>query len=103
MSLKSITAVEAQSLLSEGALLIDIRETTEHAQENIAGAWNVPLSSIASMDLSSDRVIVFHCKGGSRTKANADALLKAAGKDAFVLEGGIESWKANGLPVKLAA
>jgi rhodanese-related sulfurtransferase len=103
MSLKSVTALEVQSLLREGALLVDIRESHEHALENIPGAHNVPLSSFASAALSGNHAIVFHCKGGTRTQTNAHILLKAAGKDAFVLEGGIEGWKAHGLPVQLAA
>jgi hypothetical protein len=44
---------------------------------------------------------VFHCRSGARTSANAGSLGEAArtaGCEAYLLEGGLEAWKAAGLP-----
>lgn len=45
---------------------------------------------------------MFHCKSGARTHANTAALAAAAqgaACEAYALEGGLEAWKAAGLPV----
>ena len=45
------------------------------------------------------KTVVFHCRSGARTAANAQRLASAAGCEAYVLEGGIDAWKKAGLPV----
>jgi rhodanese-related sulfurtransferase len=82
-------------------VLIDIREHDEHAREHILGARLAPLSAIDAHDFDRDhgKVAVFHCKSGMRTQANAARLLARGFHEAYFLEGGIEAWKAAGLPV----
>jgi rhodanese-related sulfurtransferase len=100
MSLKHINAKEAKKLVDDGAMLIDIREVNEHSAENIPGARNKPLSGIAGSRLNDAPVIVFHCKSGARTRMNAGGLASCTDAEAYILDGGIEAWKAAGLPVK---
>ena len=100
MPLKHITAVEAKKLVDDGALLVDVREAHEHADENIPGARNEPLSRIAGADISGAPAVVFHCKSGARTRMNAQALESCTDADVYILDGGIESWKAAGYPVR---
>jgi rhodanese-related sulfurtransferase len=100
--LKSVAPHDAARLLREGAVLIDIREADEHARERIAGARHHALSKIDSETpaRAGDDVLIFHCRSGMRTKANAEKLTVAAQEcDAYVLEGGIDGWKKAGLPV----
>lgn len=100
--LNPITAHELKRRLDAGeALLIDIRESDEHAREHILGARLAPLSAIDSHDFDSDRAkaAVFHCKSGMRTQANAARLLARGFAEAYFLEGGIEAWKATGYAV----
>jgi rhodanese-related sulfurtransferase len=100
MTLKHINAKEAKRLVDDGAILIDVREYNEHAAENIPGAKNHPLSRIGAAPLDTAApVIVFHCKSGARTRMNAQALANCASAEAYILDGGIEAWKAAGLPV----
>lgn len=100
MPLKHINAVEAKKLVDDGALLVDVREAYEHADENIPGARNEPLSRIAGADISGAPAVVFHCKSGARTRMNARALESCTDGDVYILDGGIEAWKAAGYPVK---
>lgn len=100
MSLPHINAKQAKKLVDDGAVLIDIREVNEHAAENIPGAENRPLTRMAGTRINSAPVIVFHCKSGARTRMNAAGLKSCTDADAFILDGGIEAWKAEGLPVK---
>ena len=100
MSLKHISAKDARKLVDDGALLIDIREQNEYAAENIPGARNHPLSRMGAPLNDAPPVIVFHCKSGARTRMNERALANCTDAEAYILDGGIEAWKAAGLPVK---
>lgn len=101
-SLKPISAGDLKRRLDAGeAIVIDIRETDEHAREHILGARLAPLSAIDRHDFDRDhaKTVVFHCKSGMRTQANAAKLLARGFRDAYYLDGGIEAWKQAGLPV----
>ena len=100
MALKQITAIEAKQMVDTGALLVDIREPNEYLAESIPGARNEPLSRFAGADLSGAEVVVFHCKSGARTRMNAGALAASVEGDAYLLDGGIDAWRAAGFPVK---
>ena len=100
MSLPHISPSDAKLLLDNGALLIDIRDTDEHARERIVQARNVPLSKLSDGMLGvTGATIVYHCKSGNRTRMNAPLLAEATAAEAFILDGGIEAWKKAGLPV----
>ena len=100
-SLKTIEPQRAAELMRQGAVLIDIREADEHARERIPGARHHALSRIDANNLArpGDEVLVFHCRSGARTKANAPRLAAtAAGCETYVLDGGLDAWKKAGLP-----
>lgn len=103
MSLPSISPEQAKRLLEEGAMLVDIREADEHAREKIAGARPMPLSKLDEADLAvhEGKPVLFHCKSGARTLANAPRLADKAGGvcEAYIVEGGLDAWKRAGLPV----
>lgn len=98
MTLPTLSPAEARAAIDAGARLIDIRGADEHARERIAGALNVPLDRIGDLP-GDDRPVVFHCKSGMRTTANAQGLGMAAGTaPAYMLEGGIDAWRQAGQP-----
>lgn len=100
MSIQTITPAEAHRLVDAGASLIDIRQPDEHARERIAGALNVPLDRL-SEDSASGDVLIFHCRSGMRTAQAASTLSRAAaGRNCYVVEGGISGWRNAGLPVE---
>ncbi len=103
MSLPTITPSDARRLLDGGAILVDIREADEHAREKIPGARHMPLSKLDEMEIAvhQGKPVIFHCKSGTRTLANASRLAGKLGSscEAFVIEGGIDAWRKAGLPV----
>lgn len=101
MSLKHINAKQAKRLADAGAALVDIRETGEFAVETIPGAANRPLSRMGHGPLDVDaREIIFYCKSGGRTHMAANALARSSLAQIYIMDGGIEAWKAAGLPVQ---
>lgn len=105
--IKTLPAIDARALkarLDAGtAVLIDIREPIEYAREHILGARLVPVASFDTHDFDRDRgkAMVFHCKSGNRTAMNAGRILARDFAEVYALAGGIEAWKAAGLPVHI--
>ena len=88
MTIPSISPEQAQALLADGAVLVDIRNHDEHAREHIPGAVLWPVSQPAApLPKGTAKTVVFHCRSGARTQANAATLAAAAGCDAFLLSG----------------
>lgn len=88
-------------LLAHGeAELIDVREPYEHDAGRIAGARHIPLERLASEaeTIPRDRPVVFQCRLGARS-AMATRAFRAAGYDAYNMEGGLSAWVDRGLPL----
>jgi rhodanese-related sulfurtransferase len=92
-----------QWLAEKRAVLIDIRDPIEQAREHVVGARFVPLEGLDTADFAEDRgkIAVFHCQMGQRTQMAAERLIATAFTEAYALKGGIDGWKAAGLPVHL--
>lgn len=95
---------EAAELLSEGAVMVDIREADEWEEVRIPGAVFHPLSEINDWygDLPKDRTVILQCRSGNRSAMATAALIQQAGLDNVVnLAGGIIAWHQAGLPIDL--
>jgi rhodanese-related sulfurtransferase len=103
MTLPTLTPTEAaRRVREEGALLVDVRAPDEHARARIPGARNLPLAGLGAGSLEPHRgaPVLFHCKTGARTAGHAAALAACAGGlEAYIVEGGLDAWRAAGLPV----
>ncbi|WP_373741219.1 rhodanese family protein [Neisseria sp.] len=101
MKIQTIRAKEVKQKLAAGAVLLDVRDPDEYRREHIDGAVNLPLAQIRPQGLLPETVaadvLVFHCQSGVRTAQNCDLLEQAAhGKEAYIMEQGIQGWKAEG-------
>lgn len=85
------------------AVLIDIREADEYAREHIPGARHLPLSGFNASDFDGehDKIGVFHCASGNRTAGAANQLMQTAFAEVYLLKGGLQAWRAAGLPVNV--
>jgi rhodanese-related sulfurtransferase len=90
----------ADRINSGQALLIDIREPDEYAREHIPGAISLPVSALdkADLTLEAGQQAIFHCKSGMRTDSNCTVLSQHVEGEAFMLDGGLDAWRALGLP-----
>ena len=98
--------IDARSLQQELAgpnapLVLDVRNPDEVRTEGrIEGALVIPMGELPSRlaEVPAGREIVTVCKRGMRS-FNAAAWLRQAGRAARSLQGGVDQWKALGLPV----
>jgi rhodanese-related sulfurtransferase len=102
MTITKISAAQARTWLDEGkASLVDVRGADEYAREHIDGAQLLPLPMLSPNCLRVASPVIFYCRSGARTSAQSTALAQAAGGPAYVLDGGLEAWRAAGLPTKI--
>jgi hydroxyacylglutathione hydrolase len=99
-SLGLVSVEDLDAVLADGAELIDVREKDERDTGYIAGSRNIPyrLLALGEADLPRDKPIVTICESGPRAVIAA-SILAAHGFDAHpVVNGGIDSWIADGRP-----
>lgn len=99
-----VDARDAQHLLGEGAVLLDVREPDEWEAGHAPDAVWIPMGQVHDRrgELAADRRLVVACRVGGRSAAITD-VLTAYGFDAVNLEGGMRAWAAAGLPVVVDA
>lgn len=104
MTITNIDAKTVEQWLKEGdVVLIDVREPAEHSAEKITGSYLYPLSMIDKKSLpeQKNKKLVLHCRSGKRSTIACQKLLsKHPELEIYNLEGGLESWRAQGYQVE---
>ncbi|MCX8514843.1 MAG: rhodanese family protein [Burkholderiales bacterium] len=99
-----ISTQELQDLYQTSNVVIyDIREADEYAREHITGSQNVPISKFDANSFNDlkDKVVVFHCQSGNRTKMNENKLKQINCEKIYVLKNGLTEWKNQGCAVTI--
>ncbi|MED5390115.1 MAG: cyclic nucleotide-binding domain-containing protein [Pseudomonadota bacterium] len=87
---------EVLTAAEQGAWWLDVRTSDEFDQEHLVGATNMPLNvlRLKSRLLDPAKTYIAYCDTGRRS-ATAAFLLKNAGLDVIVLDGGLNANAAN--------
>lgn len=97
-----VDPLRAQSLVRDGAVLIDVRTPEEFDEVRIDGAVLVDIASATFEDqlaaLDPTAAYVVYCRTGNRSAA-ATARMAQLGFAEVYDAGGIQDWVAQGLPV----
>jgi rhodanese-related sulfurtransferase len=99
---EDVTPQQAAELVRSGeAQLVDVREPYEHEAGYIDGARHIEMHELTEQaaEIDRDKPVIFYCRVGSRS-AMATQAFKAAGYEAYNLDGGIAAWVANGLEIE---
>jgi hydroxyacylglutathione hydrolase/adenylyltransferase/sulfurtransferase len=80
--------------------LIDVREPYEREAGHIADSGHIELTRLAqdAASIDRERPVVFYCRVGTRSLMAAQAL-RAAGYEAYSMEGGLTRWAREGRPL----
>jgi rhodanese-related sulfurtransferase len=100
---EDLSPARAAELLRDGAQVVDVREQYERDAGHIADTLHIELERLAAEadTLDRERPVVFYCRSGSRSALAAQAFA-AAGFEAHNLDGGLEAWVRDGLPIEPA-
>lgn len=84
------------------AVLVDVREEEEFAEERIAGSHLVPMSDfeVATWPSFAGKKIIISCLGGVRSAAIGNKLLNSGHGWAIHMKGGLNAWKDHGFPTE---
>ncbi len=79
---------------------LDVREWYEWEAGTVEGAVHIPIRTLAERvgDVPKEQAIVVVCQVGQRSALAAD-YLNQIGYEAQNLDGGLEAWQAQGLPL----
>ncbi len=101
-SIPQIAARDLADLLHDGEpiAVLDVREPAEVESGMIEGALAISLGELRlrAPELDPGKLIVVHCKGGYRSSIATSLLRRAGFREIANLIGGLDAWKAAGLP-----
>ena len=96
-----ISPARAAELVRDGdAQLVDVRTPEEVEAGRIAGSKHIELDELPAQasEIDRERPIVFYCRSGQRS-AMATGAFRAAGYEAYNLDGGLLAWVEGGQPI----
>src|SRR3954462_13417393 len=96
-----VNAQRAHELIESGAQVIDVRTESEFEAGHIPDSRHVPLSAVQGEadTLDRERALILYCRSGERSSIGADAFGES-GWDAHSIEGGLQQWADEGLPIE---
>ncbi len=111
-SLVSVAPLEVGIELTRGTLVVDLREEDElhvggwirdsvWAPRGMLEFWADPSDRRHRIEFDPDRRLILYCSTGERSAMAAATLRSMGYRDVRVLDGGIEAWKREGLPVEV--
>jgi rhodanese-related sulfurtransferase len=99
----TVAVAQGSQMVSQGTLLIDVREPDEYAQGHAPGSVLIPLgqlpSRLAEIQASQDQPVALICHSGRRSARAAEILRQAGFSKVYNIDGGMTAWNAAGLPV----
>jgi rhodanese-related sulfurtransferase len=101
VSVNPVNVEEAESLLTTGAVVLDVREPAEFEMGHLPGAVNVPRGVLefrvgehpALTDTAA--TIVLYCKNGGRSTLAAHTLKRMGFDQVKMLVGGFDGWSGD--------
>ncbi len=105
-----ISTSEAQAMIANGALLLDVRDAPElQAMGRATGSHHIPRGMLEfradpaspshDAELQTDRPVILHCASGGRSALAGKLLVDMGYKQVYNL-GGFKDWKEAGGPVE---
>jgi rhodanese-related sulfurtransferase len=100
VDIPQVDPAEANRMLGDGALLLDVREDDEWAAGRSPAATHIRLAEVPERfgELPEDTTVVAICRAGGRSQQAAEFLV-AQGVAAVNMTGGMRAWAEAGYDV----
>ena len=103
----ALSAMQAVRLMNQGALVIDLRSKELYDAGHIVDARNVPVAELESqadaLKKWRDRSVITYCDSGANGAGAARSLMKLGFTKVFNLQGGLNAWVKDNLPLAKTA
>ncbi len=101
---RSTDALQATQLINhQDAVMLDVREDSEHKDGHILNSVHIPLSrlpsSLQQLEKYKSRPIIVGCRSGHRSSHGCAVLRKNGFATVYNLKGGIMGWQNANLPL----
>jgi rhodanese-related sulfurtransferase len=102
-AIAALSAMQAVRLMNQGALVIDLRAKELYDAGHIGDARHVPAAELASqadtLKKWRDKNVITYCDSGPSGAAGARTLTKLGFTKVFSLQGGLNAWLKDNLPL----
>jgi rhodanese-related sulfurtransferase len=102
-SFAGLSTAQAVRLMNQGAIVLDLRPKTAYDAGHIGDARNVPSAELESQGDSlkrwRDKNVITYCDTGVSGASSARALTKMGFTKVFNLQGGVNAWVKENLPL----
>jgi rhodanese-related sulfurtransferase len=99
----ALSAMQAVRLMNQGALMLDLRSKEAFEAGHIGDARNIPAAELAAsadtLKKWRDRTVITYCDSGVSGAGAARTLTKLGFSKVFNLDGGLNAWVKDNLPV----
>jgi rhodanese-related sulfurtransferase len=103
----ALSAMQAVRLMNQGALVIDLRGKESYDAGHIGDARHVPAAELESRAESlkkwRDKNVITYCASGASGAGGARTLMKLGFTKVFNLQGGLNAWVKDNLPLAKTA
>jgi rhodanese-related sulfurtransferase len=103
----ALSAMQAVRLMNQGALVIDLRSKELYDAGHIVDARNVPVAELESQAESlkkwREKSVITYCDSGANGASAARSLMKLGFTKVFNLQGGLNAWVKDNLPLAKTA
>jgi rhodanese-related sulfurtransferase len=103
----ALSAMQAVRLMNQGALVIDLRSRERYDAGHIVDARNVPVAELESqadaLKKWRDKSVITYCDSGADGAGAARSLTKLGFTKVFNLQGGLNAWVKDNLPLAKTA
>ena len=104
----ALTATQATLLINrENAQIVDVREHDEYVAGHLPESRHIPAGRLeeraGELDKLKDTPLILICQTGARSTGACKQLAKLGFTKVHNLDGGINAWRAAGLPLKKGA
>lgn len=101
---RSVSAQIVTNLINRhNGIIVDIRSNEDFREGHIPGSVNLPADKLADhiekIKTHQDKPVIVVCKLGNTAAAAGRQLREQGFTDVYRLSGGIQSWRADNLPV----
>jgi len=98
---KRISAEEAKEMMDRGGVqVVDVRQPNEYETAHLTDVTLIPVDDIYGRvdEVSEDKDVIFLCAMGVRSALACEIAVAMGRSRCYNMEGGMEAWKAKGLP-----
>ncbi|WP_180131141.1 rhodanese-like domain-containing protein [Rhodoferax sp. BLA1] len=101
--IQDINVLQAQTLIQQGAFVLDVREPDEFEAGHLPASTLIPLAQlpdrVAEIEAYRSHNIVVICHGGKRSATACGQLAQLGFGSTYNIAGGILAWKKAKLPM----